>query len=212
VLATIGLVLPGFIVAELSRVERASPTGQGDFELVLRALFYALLIHVAALPWTATLVRDIGGGENWTHHVAALVPYAAAVLLVAPTLLGLALNRWLRSAEETGNLSWVHAALGARDARDGFDFGFGRLTERGRFVIVRRKDGTMLAATFGDRSWAGRAPEPHDLYLEQVRSLSPDGEIGPPLEPEHAVWINADGVDSIFVADPRGTLGAEHGS
>jgi hypothetical protein len=213
VLATIGLVLPGFIVAELSRLERAGRTGQGDLELVLRALFYALLIQIAALPWTAVVVRDIGSGDDWTKHVWALVLYGFVVLLLIPTLLGLGLNRWLRATEEdgeAGSLKWWHAALGAQDARDGFDFGFGRLAEEGRYVIVRRRDGSMLAATFGERSWAGRAPEPHDLYLEQVRSLSPDGEIGPPLKPEHAIWINADTIDSVFVADPPRSLGGEN--
>jgi Family of unknown function (DUF6338) len=212
VLAAIGLVLPGFIVAELSRIERAGRAGQGDLDLILRALFYALLIQIVALPWTASIVRDVGQGEDWTKHVCALVPYGAVVLLAVPTMFGLGLNRLLRTAEKpdkegkTGNLKWWHAALGAQDARDAFDLGFGRLADQGRYVIVRRKDGTMLAATFGEQSWAGRAPEPHDLYLEEVRSLSPDGHIGPPLMPPHAVWINADAVDSVFIADPSAKL------
>jgi hypothetical protein len=212
ILATIGLVLPGFIVAELSRIKRSARSGEGDFELVLRALFYALLIHIVFLPWTATLVRNIGPGQDWASHVWALVPYAFVVLLIVPTLLGLALNWWLRSAEQRGNLGWIHSAFGAHDARDSFDFGFGRLTERGRYLIVRRSDGSMLAGTFGKNSWAGRAPEPHDVYLEEVRSLGPDGEIGPPLEPKHSIWLNAEAIDSIFVADPGGIMKPEHGS
>ena len=208
ILATVGLVLPGFIVAELSRIERAGRTGQGDLELVLRALFYALFIQMLALPWTASIVKDIGDGDDWTNHVCALVLYSAVVLVAAPTLLGLGLNRLLRSAEldGSGKLKWWHSALGAQDARDAFDFGFDRLADEGRYLIVRRGDGTMIAGKFGNRSWAGRAPEPHDLYLEQIRSLSPDGEIGPPLKPEHSVWISAATIDSVFVADPSGTL------
>jgi hypothetical protein len=208
VLVTIGLVLPGFIVAELSRLERAGRAGQGDLELILRALFYALLIQIVVLPWTAHLVRVVGTGDDWANHVCSIVPYALVVVLLIPTLMGLALNRWLRSAEKahSGKLNRWHAALGAQDARDGFDFGFDRLAEEGRYVIVRRHDGSVVAATYGNRSWAGRAPEPHDLYLEEVRSLSPDGEIGPPLKPLHAIWISADSIDSIFVAEPPASL------
>jgi hypothetical protein len=203
VFAVVGLVLPGFVVAELSRAERAQSGSQSDFELILRALFYALLIHLLFSPWTAWLVRTIHGGEDWTHHLAALVPYGVALLIVTPAALGTGLNAWLRRAERAGTLNRLHALAGARDARDAFDFVFGQLEREGRYVLVRRRDSEhLLAGTFGPDSWAGKAPEPHDLYLEELRSVSADGAVGPPLEPRHGVWIACDAIAEVFVVEP----------
>ena len=70
-------------------------------------------------------------------------------------------------------------------------------------MLVRRKGSDQLVAgTFGTDSWAGKAPEPHDLYLEEVRSVSLDGAVGPALDPKHGVWIAADELAEIFVVEP----------
>jgi hypothetical protein len=203
IFATVGLVMPGFVIAELSRAERATSGSRTDFELVLRALFYALFLHVIFSPWTASLVRRVDGGEDWTQHVGALLLYAVVVLIVSPTVFGLLLNRWLRGAEEHGNLRIRHALAGARDARDAFDYAFGKLDKEGRYVLIRRKsDNQLIAGTLGPDSWAGKAPEPHDLYIEEVRSLSQDGAVGPPLVPRHGLWVSADDLSSVFIIDP----------
>ena len=55
----VAMVLPGFVIAELSVVGRAKAQSS-DLELVLRALFYALLLHLVASPWTASVKNDIG--------------------------------------------------------------------------------------------------------------------------------------------------------
>lgn len=54
VLSLLVLVLPGFIVAELASSRRASRGGRTDWELILRALWYALVLHLvaAASGWT----------------------------------------------------------------------------------------------------------------------------------------------------------------
>lgn len=205
VAAFVGLLLPGFVVAELSRADRATSGGRTDFELVLRALFYALIIHLLFIWWTGYLVRSIDGGDDWTHHLSALALYGAVVLVVAPAVLGVALNAWLRRAERGGTLKRRHALAGARDARDSFDFIFGKLEREGRYVLVRRKNvDQLIAGTFGTGSWAGKAPETHDIYLEEVRSVSEDGAVGPPLAPRHGVWIAADELAEVFIVDaPR---------
>jgi Family of unknown function (DUF6338) len=92
-----------------------------------------------------------------------------------------------------------------RDARDSFDFLFGKLEKEGRYLLVRRKGSDQLVAgTFGTGSWAGKAPEPHDLYLEEVRFVSTEGAVGPAVEPKHGLWIAADDIAQIFVVSPPG--------
>jgi hypothetical protein len=54
-------VLPGFVIVDLQRQERASIADESDWELVLRALSFSLLLHFVASPWTRALVLDLEG-------------------------------------------------------------------------------------------------------------------------------------------------------
>lgn len=181
-----------------------------ELALVARALFYALLIHLVASPWTAQIVRDVDGGDDWTKHLSALVLYAVVVLLVTPVILGVTLNWWLRRAEKRGTLGLRHS--GARDARDAFDYAFSKSDIRGFYVIVRIKGRDLpVAGTLGTDSWAGMAPEPHDLYLEEVRSMTPDGGVGPPIQPQHGLWIAAESIEAVFVVQPPEAVRSENG-
>lgn len=57
VVAAVALVLPGFIVADRAETNRASRGKRTDWELVLRALSYALVLQtvVFCLGWTPQL-------------------------------------------------------------------------------------------------------------------------------------------------------------
>jgi hypothetical protein len=70
ILAAIALLMPGFIIAELS-VARSARSSRSDLELALRALAYTLIIHLVFGFWTAHLVKTIGPPENWAHHLGA---------------------------------------------------------------------------------------------------------------------------------------------
>lgn len=136
VISILALVLPGFVVADLQRRKRASVAADSDWELVLRALSYSLILHLVVSPWTRDLVLKIEDGD-WDGHLGALVLYGGVVLVTVPVLIGLALNELLLSAERSGqNLRWWHYALGGRDARQSWDFIFQRM-EAGRWIVVK---------------------------------------------------------------------------
>ena len=83
VAAAVAVGLPGFVIAELSRVGRADRSEVGDLRLVMRALFYALALHVLAAAWTRDLVQRLDDGADWADHVGAIGLYAVVVLIAA---------------------------------------------------------------------------------------------------------------------------------
>jgi hypothetical protein len=91
VVSVLALVLPGFVIADLQRQERASVADESDWALVLRALSYSLLLHLAFSPWTKSLVLKLQDGD-WPSHIGALIAYGLVVLAVAPVAIGLFLN------------------------------------------------------------------------------------------------------------------------
>jgi hypothetical protein len=198
------LVLPGFVITDLQRQDRASIADESDWELVLRALSFSLLLHLAASPWTRTLVLDLQGGD-WDQHVGELVVYGVVVLVVAPVLIGLALNRLLRTAERSGKLRWWHYALGGRDARQAWDFVFQRL-DRGGWLVVKLKTARAIAGKLGRGSWASQSPAPggHDLWLEEIWTVDDYGRPSTMIEPRQGMWIARDDIETLFVIDPPG--------
>lgn len=197
----LAFVLPGFVVAQLAQARRAHQVSESDWSLILRALGYAILIHGAALFWTAHVYKKVRGSNGaWTHHVWAITAYAGVLLVALPTVIGLLLGWWLRRAETRGQLGWWHHVLGARDVRDAWDYAFQR-TERETFVIVRT-DKELVAGKYTRRSWAGRTPAPHDLFLEEVWLLDGNGAIIAPLEPPYSIWIPAASIRDIYISRP----------
>lgn len=131
VLAAIALLLPGFVIVELS-LARGARSSRSDLELALRALTYALTVHLAFSWWTVDLVDRVGSPREWQDHVGALVLYGAVVLLAVPAALG-ALANWAVAKVErlSGPPPLWAAALGAGEARDGYDFMWQRVSREG---------------------------------------------------------------------------------
>jgi hypothetical protein len=201
VLVVVAFVLPGFVIARLAQVGRARDAAESDWALILRALGYAVLLHGVALFWTAHLYNKIhGSSEAWTHHVWAVTAYAGVLLVALPAGIGLTLGTILNRAEQRGRLAWWHHLLGATDVRDAWDYAF-QLMERETFLIVRT-DKELVAGRYTTRSWAGRTPSPHDLFLEEVWLLV-DDVIVEPMEPPYGVWIPASSIRDVYISRPR---------
>jgi hypothetical protein len=204
ILGILAFVLPGFVMADLAQSRRATKASFTDWELILRALSYSVVLHLAAGPWTRSVVLKLQHGE-WSNHLNALIPYIAIVIVVAPVLLGLGLNRLLLGAERRGSLRPIHYALGGRDARSAWDFIFQRL-EDGGWVVIRLSDTdppSTFAAKFGKSSWATQSPvATHDLYLEEIWTLAADGTPETQVHPRQGVWLNASQIESMFFLDP----------
>jgi hypothetical protein len=206
VISILVLVLPGFVIADLQRRKRASVAADSDWELVLRALSYSLMLHLCVSPWTRDLVLKIDDGD-WHDHLSALVLYGAVVLVVAPVTIGLALNEVLLRAERSGrNLRWWHYALGGRDARQSWDFIFQRIRQ-GRWIVVKTRGGRAIAGKLGKGSWASQSPAPggHDLWLQEIWSVDDFGRPGSMIQPRQGMWISREDVESLFVIDPPGS-------
>jgi hypothetical protein len=165
----------------------------------MRALFYALAIHLMASPWTRALSDRLDGGAQWGNHVNALAAYAVVVLVLSPIAVGLLLNAELRRAEKKGSLRRIHYVLGAHDARTSWDFAFQPFDgSTGAFVTVVLVDGGVIGGMFGDGSWVSRSPTyPHDLFLEEQWALNQDGIPFEPLRPRRGVWIEGGAVKSL---------------
>jgi hypothetical protein len=179
VLSAIALLMPGFIIAELS-VARSARRSRSDLELALRALSYTLVLHVGFAFWTVHLVASVGAPEDWTDHWKALTAYGLVVLIVVPSLIGTILNRYLARVEaRDGPPNLFAAAFGAGEARDAFDFAYQRWRKDGGYVIVELVGHThetprLIGGVYGQRSAVGQTPSPHDVYLESLCTVAVD--------------------------------------
>lgn len=203
VISVLVLVLPGFVITDLQRRQRASSAASSDWDLILRALSYSLILHLAVSPWTRDLVVKVEGG-NWEDHLGALLLYGAVVLALAPVLLGLLLNALLLRAERSGGqLKWWHYALGGRDARHSWDFIFQRITE-GRWIVVQLKSGKTVAGQLGKGSWVSQSPAPggHDLWLQEIWTVNDFGVPAVRVEPRQGMWMAREDVETLFVLEP----------
>lgn len=202
VISVLVLVLPGFVIADLQRRKRASVAATSDWELVLRALSYSLILHLVASPWTRSIVLKIEDGD-WHEHLSALITYGVIVLAVAPVAVGLALNEVLLRAERSGSLRWWHYALGGRDARQAWDYIFQRLGS-GRWLVVQLKTARAIAGKLGQGSWVSQTPAPdgHDLWLQEIWTVDEVGRPGAMIEPQQGMWVARDDIEAVFIIDP----------
>jgi hypothetical protein len=211
VFAAIALLVPGFLVAEIA-LARGARSSRSDLELALRALVFALVIHLAFIWWTAWLVDRVGATAAWHHHVGALIAYALVVLIAVPVIAGLALNAVLSAVEaRDGPPALWAAALGAGQARDAFDFAFQRVNSDGAWVIVELVGHTaeqprLVGGLYGRGSAIGQTPSSHDIYLEQlcVVAVGEDGlaHIVARTEPARGVYIPTAQIARLEVLPP----------
>jgi hypothetical protein len=208
VIAAVLLVLPGFIVADLAETRRARPPDRSAWELVLRALAYALVLQIAVglTGWTPQIVEDLESGGSWREHMDAVALYLSAVVLVFPTIVGLALSWFLRRAEIKGRLTTLHYALGGRDARLAWDYIFQRYGSG--FVVVTLKENldtrsSHLVAKFGEGSWATMTPSDcRDVYFEEIWPADATGQITQQFVAPRGMWVSVDQIDNLHFVDP----------
>ena len=203
----IGVVLPGFVAAELTQRGRAVAASGDAQSTLLHAMFYALFIHLIWSWWTWQLAQDLAG-RHWQAHLDQFVLWAIVVLLISPIALGLTINELLRRAEEQGPLSWWHYALGGRDARDAWDFAFQRAAASGAWVLVHLKGGDpeyprMAVGKFGKHSAVGQSPTDHDLFLQELWAVDEAGKPVARIEPPRGMWVTRTEIAEIYFLDAK---------
>jgi hypothetical protein len=205
VLIAIAAVLPGFVIAELSTVGRPAAK-RSDLEIVLRALFYALLLHLCAGEYTRWLVERVGSLDGWKDHLGAISIYTLLILVITPILIGVMLNVYFRAVERRPNSPGrFYEFLGARDSGCAADLLFTRLY-RGAWLIVEMIDGSYVGGRFGEGSMAGQSPDEHDLYIDEMWEVDPTSGPDPvltgALSPRRGIYLPAAQIRSIRVENP----------
>ncbi|MDQ6915523.1 MAG: DUF6338 family protein [Actinomycetota bacterium] len=210
IVAAVALLLPGFTVAELAKSGRARAR-ESDLEMALRALFYALAIHLAFAWWTRLLVLRIHSVDDWPSHLNALLLYGAVVLGLVPVTVGLLLNRYLRRAEAGQRpVGTLQRVLGGRDAGDAWDAVFPQLVHGSWLVVELRSDDPSRPAftggKFGKLSAAGQSPAEHNLYLEEMWTVSTTfpRDLVEGIEPPRGIWLPAGDIRGIQILSPPG--------
>lgn len=192
--------MPGFIVAEVS-VARSARSSRSDLELALRALTYALIVHLMFGFWTANLIKTVGPPEDWVDHVGAISTYVAIVFLGVPVAVGGLLNRSLAGVDSSdGPPNLFAAGLGGGEASDAFDYAYQRWRKNGAWVIVELVGHTadsprLVGGVYGRRSAVGQTPQPHDIFLEALYEVEVDANgirnLAEPIVPGRGVYIAA---------------------
>ena len=140
-IALLLFVLPGFVLVQLQEAQRARRPSSGDLETVLRALFYAVVIQalLALTGWTGRIYDDARHTGAWTHHAAAIALYVLVSAVAIPTVAGLLLGWLIKKSERGGELKGWALALGARDARHGWDRAFEQQLPTGAVLVIHPK-------------------------------------------------------------------------
>jgi uncharacterized protein DUF6338 len=208
IFAAIALLMPGFIIAELS-LAGAARSSRSDLELALRAITYALVVHLVFGFWTVALVERVEQAKYLPDHLGALSAYTATVLLAAPILLGLALKAFLGRAElRDGPPGKLAASLGAGEARDAFDYAFQRRRQDGAWVIVELLGHSpevprLVGGLYGRRSAVGQTPSSHDVYLEALCTVDENSNgvrtLTQRIDPERGVYLSASQIARIDI-------------
>lgn len=208
ILAAIALLMPGFIIAELS-LARSARASRSDLELALRAVAYALVVHLAFGWWTVDFVGEVESANDLADHWLGITAYVGVVLVGVPVVLGMLLNRFLARAElEDGPPGLLAAGFGAGEARDAFDYAFQRRRQGGAWLIVELVGHTpecprLVGGIYGKRSAIGQTPSPHDVYLQSLCTVHEDENglrtLKERLDPERGVYLAAAQIARIDV-------------
>lgn len=217
IFAAIALLLPGFVIVELS-LARSARSRFSDLELALRAIAFAVVVHLVFGWWTADLVDRVDKIDDLQGHVGAVSLYVLVVLVIVPVAVGIRLNRTLARAEAApGPPGVIAAALGAGEARDAFDYAYQRWRKEGVYVIVELVGHTpdaprLVGGIYGTHSAVGQTPSPHDVYLEALCVVDEDEDgvrsLRARIDPSQAVYVPANQISRIdFVAAGESTIG-----
>jgi Family of unknown function (DUF6338) len=221
IVVLLAFVLPGFIVTQLAESRRATKGSGGDLEIALRSLWYSVALHLIALTtgWTSRIYNDVRSPGRWEHHVRALGLFVGTVVFAVPVVLGLALDRRLRTREQRGQLRGLDYVLGGRDARQAWDYVFEHLD--GAFVVAQLKTplgmlassddgegieawtGTTIVGKYASKSRATRTPSSrYDVFFEEVWPADAEGKIIGNFQPPRGAWVDAENLAVMYIVDP----------
>lgn len=179
ILAAIALLMPGFIIAEVSIV-RAARSSRSDLELALRALTYTLIVHLVFGFWTAHLIKSVGplgrldgpcGSDKRLRRDRP--PRRTRRCWRVAQSLSRGGRLWRRTPQPV--CGGTRRRRGKRRIRPRHQ----RWRKDGVWIIVELVGHTadsprLVGGTYGRRSAFGQTPQPHDIFLEALCRVEVD--------------------------------------
>lgn len=175
-------VAPGYIaIVTWARAKTWQGFGS-DLDTILRSLAVSLLVQVPMFP-LATL---LGLYPTVTHlsgaHAGALFLWLLLTVLVVPigggALTSWAYDTWLVPLAKNPQPA-VNQRFWAPNPPTPWDRFFFQEVINGTWLVLRLDEGTYLAGSWEEGSFATTTPNPHGLYLQREWQVGQDGTLQP---------------------------------
>lgn len=171
-------VAPGYIaIVTWARAKTWQGFGS-DLDTILRSLAVSLLVQVPMLP----LALVLGLYPNFTHvtgsHAGGLFVWLLLTVLAVPigggALASWAYDTWLVPLAKSPERI-VSQRFWAPKPPTPWDRFFSQTVMNGSWLVLRLEDGSYVAGTWEEGSFATTTPNPHGLYLKREWQVSLDG-------------------------------------
>ena len=173
-------IAPGYVATVFWARARTRRTPGSDFDRVLQSLTFSLIIQVIAALYTIPVITPVRA--HLLDHTLRLALWVALSVFVIPIPLGVVLGkiedrlqtpvtnpgsmaRWRKLV----NVVWPPAPPSV------WDWYFTEEIPPGSIVVVEFGDGSRIAGSWEDGSFAATSPEPHGLILARQWGLDDQG-------------------------------------
>jgi hypothetical protein len=156
------VVLPGFVA--IRAYEMRAPPEKRDFPtLLLDSVAYSLL-NLIAWAWA---VKPLNEDNFPLEHPILYAMASAGMLVIFPAVVGYFFYD-LRAG-------WLHSKLKFdHPTRTGWDWFFGR--GKHCYILFHLKEKKLLGGYYGEKSFVSAAPQPPEVYVEEVWRVDDRGE------------------------------------
>jgi uncharacterized protein DUF6338 len=201
-------IVPGFIATTMWGRSRTWRGHASDFRTMLLSVAISGVIHVISAPLTILWIIPARG--DLLKHSYRAAGWAALVVLVVPTVLGIAAARftdWFQKpmlkATDIRSLG-IFRRIWATIVRGGitpsiWDWVFEAEPPDERYLVVTFTDGTRIGGVFEAGSYALTSPETHGLFLTREWVLDANGNFVSEIPDSEGVMVEASEVRSLRI-------------
>lgn len=177
---TILLIVPGFILN--LGYTYLIPHREGQAAIYsIRFITYSCINYAIIWPFAHDMIME----KYWETHPFRWSLLLIIFLLALPYFLGLVIGiingkDWIRRALRKGGINPIHPVP------TGWDY---IMPKTQKYVIITLKNGQDIYGLFSEKSMASSVPTEKDIYLEQIYSLSDEGDWETIARGE-GMWVN----------------------
>lgn len=178
---TLAFVVPGFILNNVVSTFIPPKSEQPQVAL-LRYIYYSCL-NYAVWSWLIFLLVK---SDYSKHHLFLTAVIWGIIILISPIVLGIITGfickkELVRKALQKLGFNPGHVIP------TGWDYWFSK-AEGDSWIIVTLKEGTIIPGKFGLKSFASSEINDRDLFIEEIYSISDEGE-----------WVIIPGTDGALI-------------